>query len=214
MRPVCDVHRLLRHLHRPESAADEGDLRRGAQDAEGAPRSLPATTDGTAEGTWIVADYLDVVLHVFTPEARAPLRARGPLERRSLGRARGGNRVGGFAKASWPSLHCPATGGRSSVGRASGWQPEGQGFESPRLQRSLAAALCAATSLASRGKQPVSPWAPSPKACFSEGVRVPRPPCRSRRRMQVRCAKTSRSFRFGHVHVTRAFRLARYRCSL
>ncbi len=35
------------------------------------PRSLPATTDGTAEGTWIVADYLDVVLHVFTPEARA-----------------------------------------------------------------------------------------------------------------------------------------------
>jgi ribosome-associated protein len=22
------------------------------------------------EGTWILADYLDVVLHVFTPEAR------------------------------------------------------------------------------------------------------------------------------------------------
>ena len=27
-------------------------------------------TDGTQEGTWILADYLDVVLHVFTPEAR------------------------------------------------------------------------------------------------------------------------------------------------
>ncbi len=32
---------------------------------------LPASVDGTREGAWIVADYLDVVLHVFTPEARA-----------------------------------------------------------------------------------------------------------------------------------------------
>ena len=31
---------------------------------------LPRTTAGAAEATWIVADYLDVVLHVFTPEAR------------------------------------------------------------------------------------------------------------------------------------------------
>jgi ribosome-associated protein len=33
-------------------------------------RILPATTD-VGEAKWIVADYLDVVLHVFTPEARA-----------------------------------------------------------------------------------------------------------------------------------------------
>jgi hypothetical protein len=26
--------------------------------------------DGPREGAWIVADYLDVVLHVFTPDAR------------------------------------------------------------------------------------------------------------------------------------------------
>ena len=32
---------------------------------------LPAGVDGVREGAWIVADYLDVVLHVFTPEARA-----------------------------------------------------------------------------------------------------------------------------------------------
>ena len=32
---------------------------------------LPSGIDGVREGTWIVADYLDVVLHVFTPEARA-----------------------------------------------------------------------------------------------------------------------------------------------
>jgi ribosome-associated protein len=33
-------------------------------------RLLPRTIDGTQEGSWILADYLDVVLHVFTPEAR------------------------------------------------------------------------------------------------------------------------------------------------
>jgi ribosome-associated protein len=32
---------------------------------------LPRSVDGQGEGTWIVADYLDVVLHVFTPDARA-----------------------------------------------------------------------------------------------------------------------------------------------
>ena len=31
---------------------------------------LPRTIDGAQEGTWILADYLDVVLHVFTPDAR------------------------------------------------------------------------------------------------------------------------------------------------
>lgn len=33
-------------------------------------RLLPQSADGTKQGSWIVADYLDVVLHVFTPEAR------------------------------------------------------------------------------------------------------------------------------------------------
>ncbi|HEY6963321.1 MAG TPA: ribosome silencing factor [Gaiellaceae bacterium] len=32
---------------------------------------LPRSSDGAVESTWIVADYIDVVLHVFTPEARA-----------------------------------------------------------------------------------------------------------------------------------------------
>jgi ribosome-associated protein len=30
----------------------------------------PRSIDGVQEGTWILGDYLDVVLHVFTPEAR------------------------------------------------------------------------------------------------------------------------------------------------
>ena len=31
---------------------------------------VPQHVDGEREATWIVADYLDLVLHVFTPEAR------------------------------------------------------------------------------------------------------------------------------------------------
>jgi ribosome-associated protein len=31
---------------------------------------LPRSVAGEADATWIVADYLDVVLHVFTPDAR------------------------------------------------------------------------------------------------------------------------------------------------
>ena len=34
-------------------------------------RLLPRSTAGLAEATWILADYLDVVLHLFTPDMRA-----------------------------------------------------------------------------------------------------------------------------------------------
>jgi ribosome-associated protein len=34
-------------------------------------RLLPRSSAGMQEATWILADYLDVVLHVFTPEARS-----------------------------------------------------------------------------------------------------------------------------------------------
>jgi len=33
-------------------------------------RLLPRSVSGLPEATWIVGDYLDVVLHVFTPETR------------------------------------------------------------------------------------------------------------------------------------------------
>jgi ribosome-associated protein len=33
-------------------------------------RLIPANVEGVREARWILADYLDVVLHVFTPEAR------------------------------------------------------------------------------------------------------------------------------------------------
>src|SRR5215475_4447639 len=31
---------------------------------------LPRSVEGQSQGAWIIADYLDVVLHVFTPETR------------------------------------------------------------------------------------------------------------------------------------------------
>lgn len=34
-------------------------------------RLVPRTVSGLPEARWIVADYLDVVLHVFDPETRA-----------------------------------------------------------------------------------------------------------------------------------------------
>ena len=37
---------------------------------KGEARLIPRAVDGEREATWIVADYLDVVLHVFTPEQR------------------------------------------------------------------------------------------------------------------------------------------------
>ena len=33
-------------------------------------RLIPRSVSGLPEATWIVDDYLDVVLHVFTPETR------------------------------------------------------------------------------------------------------------------------------------------------
>jgi ribosome-associated protein len=33
-------------------------------------RLLPQSVDGVRQGSWIVADYIDVVLHVFTQDAR------------------------------------------------------------------------------------------------------------------------------------------------
>jgi ribosome-associated protein len=71
MRPVCvytDFFVLAtgRSARQTKAIYDEvhGRLKAEAQ-------LTPRATDGTREAEWIVADYLDVVLHVFTPETRA-----------------------------------------------------------------------------------------------------------------------------------------------
>jgi ribosome-associated protein len=46
---------------------------------------LPRSTAGVTEASWILADYLDVVLHLFTPETRGSIASRicGATSRRS-----------------------------------------------------------------------------------------------------------------------------------
>jgi ribosome-associated protein len=40
------------------------------QELKGAERLLPRRTEGEREARWILLDYLDCVVHIFTPEAR------------------------------------------------------------------------------------------------------------------------------------------------
>jgi ribosome-associated protein len=71
MRPVCSytdyfVVATGRNVRQTKAIWDEvhETLKREA-------RLIPRSVDGEREASWIIADYLDVVLHVFTPEQRA-----------------------------------------------------------------------------------------------------------------------------------------------
>jgi ribosome-associated protein len=71
MRPVCTYTDFFvvctgRNPRQVKAIFDEVHVRLKRED-----RLLPQNVDGEREATWIVADYLDLVLHVFTPEARA-----------------------------------------------------------------------------------------------------------------------------------------------
>jgi ribosome-associated protein len=69
MRSVCDFTDYFvicsgRNLRQTKSISDE--VYAGLKREKLTPRSV----DGEREGSWIIADYLDVVLHVFTPDTR------------------------------------------------------------------------------------------------------------------------------------------------
>ena len=71
MRPVCTYTDFFvictgRNPRQTKSIWDEVHVRLKREQ-----RAIPGSVDGEREATWIVADYLDVVLHVFTPEARS-----------------------------------------------------------------------------------------------------------------------------------------------
>jgi ribosome-associated protein len=70
MRPVCTFtdYFVIATGRNPRQTAAIWDEVHGKLKQEH--RLIPRSADGTQEGTWILADYLDVVLHVFTPEAR------------------------------------------------------------------------------------------------------------------------------------------------
>ena len=55
---------------------------------DGADRLLPRRTEGAREARWILLDYWDVVVHIFTPEAREYYRLEnlwGEAPARSVG---------------------------------------------------------------------------------------------------------------------------------
>jgi ribosome-associated protein len=70
MRPVCTFtdYFVIASGRNPRQTAAIWDEIHGRMKQEH--RTAPRSVDGTREGSWILADYLDVVLHVFTPEAR------------------------------------------------------------------------------------------------------------------------------------------------
>jgi ribosome-associated protein len=71
MRPVCiytDFF-VICHGNTPrQTKAIWDEVRYRMKSDEGL---VPMSVDGEDEGTWVVGDYLDVVLHVFTPDARS-----------------------------------------------------------------------------------------------------------------------------------------------
>jgi ribosome-associated protein len=70
MRPVCtytDYFVICTGQNARQTKAIYDEVHRALKTES---RTLPGSVDGVQEATWVVADYLDVVLHVFTPEAR------------------------------------------------------------------------------------------------------------------------------------------------
>lgn len=70
MRPVCsytDYFVICTGQNPRQTKAIYDSVREEMKRSE---RLTPRTVAGEREASWILADYLDVVLHVFTPEAR------------------------------------------------------------------------------------------------------------------------------------------------
>ena len=70
MRPVCsytDFFVVCTGQNPRQTKAVYDEVRERLKKEDGL---LPRAVAGERQATWILADYLDVVLHVFTPEAR------------------------------------------------------------------------------------------------------------------------------------------------
>jgi ribosome-associated protein len=70
MRPVCsytDFFVLATGQNARQTKAIWNEVHERLKHDE---HALPRSVAGEREGQWILADYLDVVLHVFTPESR------------------------------------------------------------------------------------------------------------------------------------------------
>ena len=57
------------NTERQTKAIHEG-IHQDMKHAEGGQKRVPGRVEGASEARWILMDYLDVVVHVFTPAAR------------------------------------------------------------------------------------------------------------------------------------------------
>ena len=81
------LHRLLRDLLGQHRAPDQGDPRCHLRGPQARPRpSPPRRTEGDRDARWILLDYWDVVVHIFTPDAREYYRLENLWARRRHGR--------------------------------------------------------------------------------------------------------------------------------
>jgi ribosome-associated protein len=70
LRPVCaytDFFVLCSGRNARQTKAIYDEVRERLKADE---RMVPRAVEGDGDGNWILVDYLDVVLHVFTPETR------------------------------------------------------------------------------------------------------------------------------------------------
>ena len=65
------LHRLLRDLHRDERAADLGDRGRRQDTLKQDLGERPTLAEGVEKSEWILLDYFNFVVHVFSRECRA-----------------------------------------------------------------------------------------------------------------------------------------------
>jgi ribosome-associated protein len=70
MRPVCSYTDYFVICTGQNPRQTKGIYDAVREEMKKAEKLTPRTVAGEREASWILADYLDVVLHVFTPEAR------------------------------------------------------------------------------------------------------------------------------------------------
>ena len=66
---VGSVHRLLRGVQRDQSAASPGHCRRSGTALKGA-GLRPTHIEGYRQAEWVLLDYVDFVVHIFSEKAR------------------------------------------------------------------------------------------------------------------------------------------------
>ena len=100
---------------------------------------LPGGVGGGGGAGWIVLDYLDCVLHVFTAGGARALPARGPLARGAAPRARLRRARGAFRRRRRMAIHEMPSEGSPTVPRMGSFKRALFGYRRPEVDAAIAA---------------------------------------------------------------------------